>query len=161
MTLYEIDNAVNSVIENGFKVDEETGEVLFTADDIEQLQLDRQAKIENIALYIKNTVSFANDIDTEIKTLTERKKAAERKAESLKSYLAFILNGEKFKTAKCAISYRKSERVEVANVETLPDEYIRFELKKTANKDSIKRALKEGVKIEGCTIDERINMTIK
>ena len=121
MTLYEIDNAVNSVIENGFKVDEETGEVLFTADDIEQLQLDRQAKIENIALYIKNTVSFANDIDTEIKTLTERKKAAERKAESLKSYLAFILNGEKFKTAKCAISYRKSERVEVANVETLPD----------------------------------------
>ena len=37
-TLYEIDRAIEQVIETGFSWDEETGEVLFEEGDLEQLQ---------------------------------------------------------------------------------------------------------------------------
>lgn len=161
MTLYEIDNAINSVIENGFKVDEDTGEVLFTSKDIEQLQLDRQSKIESIALYIKNKEALANDITEEIKTLTERKKAVERKIQSIKDYIQFVLGGEKFETAKCAISYRKSSKVEIDDIEQVPEDYIRLEIKKSPDKTAIKKAMNEGAEIAGCHVVECNNMTIK
>ena len=161
MTLYEINNTINSVIENGFKMDEDTGEVLFTSEDLEKLQLDRQAKIESIALYIKNKEVLASDIEEEIKNLTERKKAVERKIQSLKDYIRYILNGEKFESAKCAISYRRSTKIEIDDIEQVPEDYIRLEVNKSANKSAIKKAMNEGKEIAGCHIEEYNNMTIK
>ena len=49
MTLYEINEAIRNAIELGF--DPETGEIL-DASALEQLQMDRDEKIENICLYI-------------------------------------------------------------------------------------------------------------
>ena len=51
MTLYEIQDNIRQAIEQGFN--EETGEI-FDASDLEALQIQRDEKIESIALYIKD-----------------------------------------------------------------------------------------------------------
>lgn len=106
MTLYEIDRRIESL------ADPETGELL----DYEaycSLALDKEVKIENTALLVKNLSAEAAAIKAEIEKLTKRMKAAASRSERLKSYLSMFLKGEKFSTARCAISYRASEALAV------------------------------------------------
>lgn len=106
MTLYEINSKLAEII------DESTGEIIdFEA--FESLMMAKEEKSENIALAIKNITAEASAIASEIKALTERKKAAENKVSRLKEYLSYILAGEKLKTGKVSVSYRKSSAVEV------------------------------------------------
>lgn len=162
MTLYEIDKSIRDVIENGISIDEDTGEVMFMAEDLQGLELAKEKKLEGLALYIKETAAFADDIDAEIKTLTERKKAAQRKCESLKNYLAFILNGEKFETPKCSVTYRKSKRVELPeDINEVPEEYLKIKIDTVADKTLIKKAIDSGATVPGCRVIECVNMTVR
>lgn len=101
MNLYQIDSALAEC------VDAETGEIL-DVEKLLELNMEREQKIENIALWIKNDVSEAKAIREEEKSLAARRQALERAAESKKKYLDSVLNGEKFSTPRCSISYRKS-----------------------------------------------------
>lgn len=106
MNIYEIDQRITEL------VDPETGELL----DLEaftELQMERERKIESMALWVKELTATASAIKAEVDTLMERKKAAERRCESLKRYLADILQGEKFSTPRCTVSFRKSTSVQV------------------------------------------------
>ena len=96
MKLYEIDQAILECI------DPETGEV--DEERLAELQIAKTEKIEQILLWKKDLDAEAKAIADEIKALTERKQAAEKKAESLKSYVKYILNGEKFSTPRVAVS---------------------------------------------------------
>ena len=129
----------------------------------EALGMERDAKIENIACWIKNLKSDAEALKAEAKNMADRAKAAERKADSLKRYLAAALHGEKFQSARAAISWRKSVSVEVddAEVENLPEQYIRRKVSVEADKTAIKDALKAGESIEGCRLVESNNISIK
>ena len=84
--------------------------------------------------------------------------------EQLKKYLANVLGGEKFKTVKVLISYRKSESVEVEDMQKLldfgDDTLIKY-AEPTANKTAIKAAIKSGVVVPGVKISESNNMQIK
>ena len=93
MRLYEINEEIMQC------VDFETGEVIDEG-KLNDLQMLREEKIENIGLWIKDLKAEAKAIAEEVKALNARKKAAENKAESLKQYLAMVLDGEKFKTAR-------------------------------------------------------------
>ena len=151
-TLYEIDKAILEC------VDAETGEII---DDkaLEELELARDNKIENIACWIKNLKADAESYKKEKEVFVQREKAAKNKAESLKRYLEIALGGEKFKTSKVSISYRKSEIVEIDEIEKLSDEFIKIEIK--ADKTAIKAAIKEGAEIVGARIVENNNIQIK
>lgn len=151
-TLYEIDKAILEC------VDAETGEII---DDkaLEELELARDNKIENIACWIKNLKADAESYKKEKKVFVQREKAAKNKAESLKRYLEMALGGEKFKTSKVSISYRKSEIVEIDEIEKLSDEFIKIE--KKADKTAIKAAIKEGAEIVGARIVENNNIQIE
>ena len=65
MTLYEINNAIIQELEGA--VDPETGEIVDEAllAEYEQLQLDRETKVENVGLYIKNLEADAKAIRDE------------------------------------------------------------------------------------------------
>lgn len=106
MKLYEIDRAIDEL------ANPETGEIS-DYEAFENLAMQREAKIEGMALAVKNFSAEADAIAAEIKSLQERKKTAENKAKSLKAYLLTILNGEKFSTGKVAVSYRKSKAVQI------------------------------------------------
>ena len=108
MTIYEIDQALLSLI------DPDTGEIS-DFDAFAGLQMEREAKVESMALWVKNLNAEADAIKAERDNLYEREKAARNKADRLKKYLAEILQGEKFSSPKVAISYRKSTAVEIAD----------------------------------------------
>ena len=86
MTLYEINSEIMSCI------DMETGEVIDT-EKLNELQLERDAKIENVALWIKELKAEAEAIKQEKLALADRQRVAENKAESLKNWIAYALNG--------------------------------------------------------------------
>ena len=160
MTLYEINDALMRALE----IDPETGELL-NPDAVEQLTLARDEKIENIALWIKNLESDATEIKAEIKSLTERAKAKENRAKSLREYLAFSLEGQKFETPRVAVTYRKSTTVETQPelVEWLQqnhDEYLRWK-EPEVDKTELKKALQKGEEIPFATLVEKNNIQIK
>lgn len=129
----------------------------------EQLQMERDAKIENIGCWIKNLESDADALKAEAKNMADRAKRAERKADSLKRYLTAALDGEKFNSTRCAISWRRSVSVEIdeAEIPELPEQYLRTKTTIEPDKTAIKDALKAGEVIEGCRLVERNNISIK
>lgn len=156
-SLYEIDNAIASF---EFEIDEETGEIL-NFDELDNLKMEREQKCENIALYYKNVAAEAEMVKAEAKNLTERQKRLEKKAESLKRYLAYALGGEKFSTSKVAVSYRKSESVKIDDDYAIPDKWCELSVMKKPNKKLIKDALKKGEHIAGAELIEKQNISIK
>ena len=165
MTLYEIDRAIEMAIAEG--IDPETGEILdFSA--VEALQMEREAKIENLALYVKNLTAEAAAIREEEKTLAERRKAKETKAERLKTYLAEALGGAGFETARVKCSFRKSTAVNITDNVTLLWYLKSMSLDKCVKhkdpevvKSEVAKLLKNGRDIPGVVLEERNNMTIK
>ena len=162
MTLYEIDQAIIDTYENA--VDQETGEIIDAElwDAYDQLQEDREQKIENIGLYIKNLESDADAIKEEAKKLTLRAKLAENKAERLRGYLQHSLAGEKFNTPRLSVSYRKSQKVEVDHVRLMdiPDNLLRYK-DPEPDKTAIKEILKSGGTVPGCELVDSVSMIIK
>ena len=155
MTIYEIEQEIMDCI------DEETGEII-DIDRLNELEMARDTKISNVACWIKDLKAEAEAIKAEKQALEKRQKAAENKAESLKQWLQTVLEGEKFKDARCSISYRKSERVDFAdsfNFDTLPDSMKKVTVE--PRKTEIKEFLKAGGEIEGVRIEENTSMTIK
>lgn len=160
MTLYEINQKIEAAIMNA--VDEETGEITEDFAMLDELQLEREQKIENSGLYIKNLTAEIESLKAEEKALSERRKAKEKKAEWLKSYLAYSLAGAKFETPKLALSFRKSVVVvDVADVDKLPEEFKRVKTTIDADKVALKEALKGGAVIDGATLVEKQNLQIK
>lgn len=152
-TLYEINEEILNC------VDMETGEII-DAEKLSQLQMEFDDKVEGIALWIKNLLSDAAAIKEEKDKLAERQRVCENKAKSLKEYLSGFLGGEKFKTPRVAISYRKSKSVDVQDITALPKEYLKYS-EPTANKAEIKKALEAGTSVPGCVLVENSNIQIK
>ena len=109
MKIYEIDMEIERVLND---VDPETGEVLFDPELIEALQMERDEKVENLALAVKNLRAEVEAFKNEEKALAERRKVAENQAERAKKYLEYVLGGEKFKTTRVSVSYTTSKSVE-------------------------------------------------
>lgn len=156
MTLYQLNEQIQKAIELGF--DPETGEILDES-ALEQLQLDRDEKIENICLFIKDLKAEAAALDAEKKNLDARATVAKRKSDSLSRYLQAMLDGEKFKTARCSISYRKTSAVIVDDENELPELCVR--IRKEPNKTAIKDYINAGVSVPGAHIEDRQSMIIK
>ncbi len=152
-SLYEINEAILNC------VDMETGEII-DGDRLNELQMAFDDKVENIALWIKDLLAEAEAVKTEKNNLAKRQQACENKAKSLKEYLSKFLAGEKFKTSKVSISYRKSESVEVEDITKLDNDYLKYS-DPTVDKTKVKKALKDGIELEGVKLVENNNIQIK
>ena len=153
MKLYEIDEAIMACI------DAETGEVI-DADKLDKLTMERDAKIENVALWIKDLKAEAEALKNEKQALAERQKVAENKMESLKKYLAYALDGNAFKSTRASVTFRKSQVVEIADIYKLDENYLRYK-EPEADKTAIKEALKAGKTVAGATLVENTSVIIK
>lgn len=142
MTLYEINE---QILNWQPEIDEATGEVI-NFGYFDELQVARDEKIENIALWVKELNAESAAIRAEEVMLAERRRASENKANRLKSYLQLNLNGEKFTTPRVAISHRKSAAVEcdtefVEWAQTHAPDLLKYkepEVNKTAIRDYLK-----------------------
>ena len=152
-TLYEIDLAILECI------DGETGEII-DHEKLEALQMERDEKIEKVALWYKNLCSDVEAYKAEKMNFAEKQKAAENKAESLKKWLDNALSGCPFKTTKVDIKYRKSKQVIIDDLYSIDGSYLKY-AEPTADKTAIKKAIDNGEEITGCHIEEKENISIK
>lgn len=156
-SLYEI----NAQIEQawGAAVDPDTGEIINekALQELDGLTMQREEKLENLALYYKNLSAEAEALKA------EKMRLAARQAEGIKKYIAASMDsagGEKIKTSKVAISWRKSESVSVDANAFLPEEYVTLR-EPIPNLTAIKKALKAGEQIDGATLVASNNIQIK
>lgn len=163
MNVYEINQQIEDFVKAN--TDEETGE-LINFENYLNLQMERNAKIENTALYYKNLVSDAKALKGEIDTLLARKKRTEKKAENLLKLLDYALAGSKFATPKCEIKYRKSKALAIDDETKFiewarenRDDLLRYKEPEIA-KSEITRAIKSGDTIPGAQIVERNNIGV-
>ena len=154
MNLYQIDQAIIDL------VDPETGEIL-DYEALEELQIARNTKIENIACYIKNLEHDAAGYKAQADAFAERKKAAERTIERLRGLLVRYLNGEKFSSERCAVSFRRSQTVEFTDMAKIPERYLIVSTATRPDRTAIKEAIKAGEVIEGCYLADNLNPQIK
>jgi len=174
MSLYKLDQTMKEVIENGFTFDEETGEVLFTTDDIDNLQMSIDEKINNIVGYIK-------DLNIEVKNLKSisdeyknRADSKDKKAKKLKEYLDNFMtsnNLEKKEVLNGIVSYRTSTSTNIYDEKALlkyieehkelEDRYVQKEIKLL--KTEIAKDLKadDSLEIAGVQLLSKKNLQVK
>jgi outer membrane murein-binding lipoprotein Lpp len=153
MHLYEIDNEIMELI------DDETGEII-NEERFDALTLERDAKVENICLWIKNLKAEAEALKAEKDAFAARQKAAENKMNNLKQFISNYLEGTSFKTTKVNVSFRKSESLEVYDIQNIPDEYLKIKAP-DVDKVALKDAIKKGGHFEGVELVEKLNIQIK
>lgn len=161
MTLYEIDNQIMKIEHDA--IDLETGEININLyKDLDALKMAKEQKIENIALLYKNLMSDAEQIKAESQKLGERAKQKQKKAEWFKQYLQASLNGEKYESDKVEIAYRRTKSIEctLADVSRLPEQFIRYSTPEL-NKTEVKKFIEQGGEVEGCSLVEKLSMSIK
>ena len=160
--IYEIDQDILDC------VDMETGEIL-DIDRLNALQMERDDKLEGVALWVKDLKAEADAVKAEADKLTARKKALDNKIDSIKAWLLQALDGGKLKTARCNVYPTHSQRVSIEDegklvsfLQTLnePEQFLRFK-DPELRKDEIKKALKEGTIIPGASLEETESVVIK
>ena len=160
--LYDINQDILSC------VDLETGEIL-DVEKLDALQLEREAKLEGVALWIKDMKAEAAAVKEEADKLTARKKALDNKIDGLKNWLLYALGGEKLKTPRCSVYQTHSQRVNVTDEEQLlgyiyslsaPSAFLRYK-DPELNKDEIKKAMKDGKEFPGAVLEETESVVIK
>lgn len=154
MNLYEIDKAILACI------DPETGE-LIDEEALAALQMERTEKIKNVALWLKNLNASVTALKAERDAFDERMKAAQKKADGLKKYLADALQGQKFSTDECTVSFRRSAAVTVFDEDALPAEYVAEKVTKAPDKSAIKAAIKSGIEVPGAALVDNLSVQIK
>jgi len=160
--LYEIDQEILDC------VDMETGEIL-DSEKLDALQMERDRKLEGVALWVKDLNAEAAAVKEEADKLTARKKALDNKISALKTWLLYALRGEKLKTPRCNVYQTHSQKLTVENegalirfLQTLekPERFLRFK-DPELRKDDIKNALKDGYEIPGAALEETESVVIK
>ena len=154
----EYQQIVTQLIENG-------GELTPELELAMQITKDNfHSKSENYAFITRQFDAEMDIIDNEIKRLQQAKKTREKAIERLKANIEMAMNTfevDKIETPLIKISFRKSESVEVEDVNNLPNEFKVIKLSETADKLKIKDAIKSGILIEGCSIKTNRNLNIK
>lgn len=160
--LYEIDQEILDC------VDMETGEII-DPEKLTALQMERDRKLEGVALWIKDLNAEAEAVKAEADKLTARKKSLDNKIAGLKKWLLYALDGEKLNTPRCNVYQMRSTRLNVVNevalvnfIQTLkePEQFLRFK-EPELKKDDIKKALKDGIELPGAALETTEGLVIK
>ena len=159
--LYEIESDLANIIELGADryVDGESGEII-SREDFDALKMEWSEKIEGIALGYKNEDAEAKTIKEEIDKLTERMNRHKKKAEGYKNFLAVVLEGKKFETARALVKPTKSKVCEWdGNTEGMGKYLVPQEPK--FDKAQARKDLMAGVEVPHCTLVEKNSVSIK
>ena len=167
MKLYELTNDYRALM-NAIDNDEIPEEAI--ADTLEAITGEIEVKADEIACLLKNLNADIAAFKAEETRLAERRKQKERLYERIKAYLSEELlkaNVSSVDTARNKISFRRSESVYIANEADFLEWAIlnRCDLIKFGEPSpkltEIKKAIKDGVVIDGVQIVEKNNIQLK
>lgn len=169
MTLYDIDAqiaALDGAAEDDMLIEAETGELISVSQALDALRMEREAKLENVACWVKNLSAEADAIREEENRLIKRRKAAETKAANLKAWLLSAMTREdgttdRLKTGRVAISVKRNPPSTVVDDALLPSTYKVAKITYQANKELIKRELLSGGEVPGAHLEYGRSVIIK
>lgn len=153
MNLFEINQEIMAC------VDVETGELL-DEERFAALQMDMKDKLEGLGCWIKNLEAEAVALKAEEQAFAERRKSVERQIANKKQYLSTFLQGNPFETLRVKISFRKSESLEVSEDAKIPEEFLKYK-EPEVNKADLKKAVKNGLVLDGVQLVQKQNLQIK
>lgn len=163
-TLYELDKAIEQVIEHGFSWDEETGEVLFEAEDLESLQVAFSDKLEACGIWMKNQKALADAIKAEEKALCDRRKSIEKRLERMDGYVLGCLMRtpkQSVETPMVSLKTRKSTKTIIDDEAEVPEEFTEQVVTVKVNKTEIGKALKAGREVPGAHLETSQNLQLR
>ncbi len=134
---------------------------------MDTISLEREAKLEGYAMVIKNLENENAGIKAEEDRFAKRRKynenaiarMKERMAETLETVEPDAKGVKRLKTEKFTFSFRKSSKVEVSNIDSLPQQYVKVE--RTISRSELAKALKAGEQIEGAQLVENQSLSIR
>lgn len=157
--LFDIEADIREALEN-LEVDEDGCVTAESFQNLEALKEERERKLENVALFYKETLVEVEALKNEADKLKERARIAQNRADGLKAYLVSSLNGEPLQTARVAVTYRKSQSVDI-DEELLSKKYYVRKVEEKPDKKAILELLKKGERILGAELIEKSNIQIK
>lgn len=127
-------------------------------------QNELQEKAINYVKVIKNLEADSDAIDAEIKRLKAMKEAKDNAIDRMKEAVrnAMLVSGiDKIESSLFKLSLRRSEAVEVVNIDQLPEMLTTVKKTVSADKVKIKEAIKSGLTVEGAVLTENFSLQIK
>lgn len=168
MTLYEINQEFESLMalyDNGVEeiVDKETGEIRPIQEAIDELSLNKEEKVSNTILYLKNLKLLESGIRDEIKNLKARLEKAEKKRNDLERYVVLSMGeNKKLETPQYTLTVRPSvETIAPTKKEDIMKLPVCFRVRSytwKADKTAIKKALEDGAEVYGCQLAYKKNL---
>lgn len=167
MTLYPIDKQIEELLES--LVDEETGELTCSEDEIEEKIEALKVEFKNIVLNLRNDyinrTATAEALKNEKERLAKMQKREEKAAEHDKRFLAYLTKGEKYSDGIVNIGYRKSSSLMIDDKEKLVDWAKQngpgFLKEPELRLGDIKAAVLNGKDIPFAHIEERNNIQVR
>jgi hypothetical protein len=133
------------------------------SDKLNNIQMERDEKIENVVMYYKNEDAMSASIQLEISALQKRANIHENNALWAKNWLSMLVErGRKIEFSKGRISWRNTKHVEITDLSKIPDSLMRIIPEtKEPNKIALKEELQAGKIIEGAILVEEPKIQIK
>ena len=125
-------------------------------DSLDAIDCEFPAKAHQVAIVIANISAPLDAIDHHIELLKAKKQAISNKADRLKHYLADSMEATGTKKVVgdiFTINLAAGSPRVIADVDALPDEFVRVKTTLTADKTAIKKAINEGVDVIGASIE--------
>lgn len=126
LSAWGVSQQIAQIVEQGFSYDEETGEIFFTTDDLDALEIKLEDKMSSLTGLYKKFSATAETLKNRSKEIAEKSNRFETKAENIKKYIDHLMqlnNKTKMDAGDNTISYRSSVSSEVFDEEALR-EYI-------------------------------------
>lgn len=122
-------------------------------------------KLEGVAAMLKNMKHSAEAFKKEKEYFAKKQKSAENQIEFIKSRMVLPLlkaaQKNKIEAGVHKFSIRHSKACEVNDMSAIPEEFIKVEERKTADKREILKRLKEGEQIPGAYLKENESLLLK
>ena len=166
--LYEINEDIERVLDETYtmKIDDEnavdkaTGEVFSVVEKLNALEIEKNEKIKSVAVYFDDMVAKLDNLKNKIDMLTKRKKTLEREIEGLQSYILFATDNKGFKDDEIEVKVKESKRCDFTDETLIPEKFIKTEIKKSASKTEITKAIKAGEEVPGAVLNTYYSVKI-
>ena len=146
-------------------------------DTLDILKMEKEDMISDMVDEYRNVQALVRSIGEEEKMLKSRKDRAEARLETARKILFMLTDGKKQETGHFKISFRKTQSTRIDSLDAIPEKYktaafklrsdmvpdvLRGSVKEyTADKNAIKKAIKEGAEIPGATLVDNVSMIVK
>lgn len=167
MKLYEIDQALrnlNEAIEDGEIICETEEEWASVNETLNKLNLDRKAKLEQIALLISEEEAGAEELTKRAKALTERAKAKARRVEWYTNYIIHSMkafNDKKIEGQHALLKITERDKVIIDDESKLERVYFREKITYEPDKKAIAEAIKNNEQVIGAHVEKNASLQIK